>query len=117
MFKLMLGGMSALMLLATAATPAAAQDDNDWTFTVQNLTSQSIVYLYMAYPGGEQSDDLLPGMIIESGDSVDMEFPPEDGECVYEVYARLADDVIVSAELNLCGVDGIYVSDETMDVY
>jgi len=119
MLKSMTGALSALMLLATAATPAAAaQDDsNDWTFTVVNISDQAVTYLYMAYQNGEYSPDLLPGVIIEAGDSVAMEFPPEDDECEYWVLATLADSSRVRSKLNLCGVEGIYVSNDSLDVY
>lgn len=117
MLKSVIGAMAALMLLAGAASPAAAQDDDDWTFSVVNLSDQAIVLLTMAYPGGEMSDDLLPGQIIEGGESLDMEFPPEDQECDYWVYATLADGTEVSASLSLCGVQGIYVSDDDLDVF
>ncbi|CAN5212720.1 hypothetical protein BH10PSE2_BH10PSE2_11850 [soil metagenome] len=118
MIKTVIGATLCALALFGAAAPAMAQDDDDdWTFTVVNLTDQPVVFLKMAYPNGNMSADLIPQRLIDAGDSVAMVFPPEDQECEYWVYVTMADGSEQSADLSLCGIEGIYVSDDGLDTY
>lgn len=117
MIKMMTGAACALMLLAAGAASAQI-DDDDYTFTIANTSSMTIVTFHLVSQHDDSwSEDLIPDRVIAPGETVDMRFSPDEDECEYATAAVMDDGTEFAEVLDYCGISGVEVSDEEMTTF
>ena len=108
----------ALMAAAalTAGLPAAASaatDGKNRNVTVENLSSQSIYYLYASPVTSDTwEEDLLGSGTIPAGNSKVANIDNGTNECIYDLKVKLADGKeYVQRRINICAVSKWVIGD------
>jgi hypothetical protein len=102
MSRLAIGGLSALLALATAL-PAAALDRR---VTLINNTGFTIVEFYGSNTGVDSwQEDILGADVLPSGSSVVINFDDATGYCMFDFRAVFEDgDVLERGDVNICEI-------------
>ncbi len=119
MIKMIGAAACALMMLAAGA-PAMAQDGDgdDYTFTLYNNSSSTIITFHLVSQYDDDwSEDLIPSNVIEPGDEMYMTFNSNEDECEYPTAVTLDDGTEFAEVLNYCGIDGVAVDDDGIRSY
>ncbi len=89
-------------VLAMAATAAYAQENRN--VDVHNDTGVTLTHLYSTNSGqADWGGDILGASVIESGESVTVDFDDGTDACLYDVKARFADgDEMELRQINVC---------------
>ncbi len=119
MIKMIGAAACALMMLAAGA-PASAQDGDgdDYTFTLYNNSSSTIITFHLVSQyDSDWSEDLIPNDVIGSGDEMYMTFNPNEDECEYATAVTMDDGSVLADVINYCGIDGVAVDDDGIRAY
>ena len=109
-----------LALMAAAALAAglpaaasAATDGKNRNVTVENLSSQSIYYLYASPVTSDTwEEDLLGSGTIPAGSSKVANIDNGTNECIYDLKVKLADGKeYVQRRINICAVSKWVIGD------
>lgn len=103
---------------AMASAPVQDGDGDDYTFTLYNNSSSTVVTFHLiAQNDSDWSEDLIPSDVIAPGDELYMEFSPSEDECYYATSVTLDDGTELADVLNYCGIDGVAVDDDGIRSY
>ena len=99
--------------VSVPATAYAANDGKNRRVTVENLSSQSIYYLYASpQTSGDWEEDLLGSGTIPSGSSKVANIDNGTNECVYDLKVKMADGrEFIQWKVNVCAVSTWTVGD------
>jgi hypothetical protein len=123
LFALNLGAFTmnkAFTMLAAAAvavsipvTAYAANDGKNRRVTVENLSSQSIYYLYASpQTSSDWEEDLLGSGTIPSGSSKVANIDNGTNECIYDLKVKMADGKeYIQWKVNVCAVSTWTIGD------
>jgi hypothetical protein len=91
----------------------AANDGKNRRVTVENLSSQSIYYLYASpQTSGDWEEDLLGSGTIPSGSSKVANIDNGTNECIYDLKVKMADGKeYIQWKVNVCAVSTWTVGD------
>ena len=110
----------AFAVLAAVAVPSsipsaawAAKDGKNRRVTVENLSSQSIYYLYASpQSSGDWEEDLLGSGTIPAGSSKVANIDNGTNECIYDLKVKFADGrEAIQWKVNVCAVSTWSVGD------
>jgi hypothetical protein len=99
--------------VSVPATAYAANDGKNRRVTVENLSSQSIYYLYASpQTSGDWEEDLLGSGTIPSGSSKVANIDNGTNECIYDLKVKMADGKeYIQWKVNVCAVSTWTVGD------
>ena len=119
MKKMIGAAVCALMMIAAGGTAMAQDgDQDDYTFTLYNNSSETIITFHLVAKGDDSwSEDLIPNNVIESGDELYMTFSPAEDECEYATAVTLSDGTEFADIIDYCGIDGVAVDDDGIRAY
>jgi hypothetical protein len=110
----------AFVVLAAAAVASsipsaawAANDGKNRRVTVENLSSQSIYYLYASpQTSGDWEEDLLGSGTIPAGSSKVANIDNGTNECIYDLKVKFADGrEVIQWKVNVCAVSTWTIGD------
>lgn len=113
MIKVLTYLTAATVAIAVPASAYAANDGKNRRVTVENLSSQSIYYLYASpQSSGDWEEDLLGSGTIPSGSSKVANIDNGTNECIYDLKVKMADGKeYVQWKVNVCAVSTWTVGD------
>lgn len=119
MKKMIGAAVCALMMIAAGGTAMAQDgDEDDYTFTLYNNSSATILTFHLVAKNDDSwSEDLIPNDVIQSGDEMYMTFDPNEDECYYATAVTLDDGTEFADVINYCGIDGVAVDDDGIRAY
>ena len=119
MKKTMIGAaVCALMMLACAPAMAQDGDEDDYTFTLYNNSSSTIVTFHLVAKNDDSwSEDLIPDDTIAPGDEMYLTFNPNEDECEYATAVTMSDGSVLADVIDYCGIDGVAVDDDEIRAY
>ncbi|ADK99702.1 hypothetical protein [Brevundimonas subvibrioides] len=119
MKKMIGAAVCALMMLAAGGSAMAQDgDEDDYTFTLYNNSSSTILtFKLVSQYDDDWSEDLIPTQVIAPGDEIYMTFNPNEDECEYPTAVTLSDGSEFADVLNYCGIDGVAVDDDGIRAY
>lgn len=102
----------ALVLLAAASSPLAAQSKLD--FTLVNKTGLTIDYIYVSPTNdNEWGEDVMGRDVLEHGESVDIVFSRSAKSCMWDLKVKDEDgDEVSWSNLDLCKASEITLNYE-----
>lgn len=118
--KTMIGAAVCALMMIAAGAPAMAQDGDgdDYTFTLYNNSSSTILtFKLVSQYDTEWSEDLIPSQVIAPGEEAYMTFDSNEEECEYPTAVTLDDGSEFEEVLNYCGIDGVAVDDDGIRSY
>jgi hypothetical protein len=118
--KKMIGAAVCALMMIAAGGSAMAQDGDgdDYTFTLYNNSSSTILTFHLVAKNDDSwSEDLIPNNVIESGDELYMTFNPNEDECYYATAVTLSDGSEFADVIDYCGIDGVAVDDDGIRAY
>ena len=98
---------AALMLSTLACDSATAKS---WKFNVVNKSQTSVVE-FRTREDGEWSRNWIRER-IEPGDTFEMDFNTDEGDCTIRTQMRLTDGRYFDGDIDYCKVSTIYVSEQ-----
>jgi len=104
-FRRKLTALAAACALTLAAAPAYA--GNHWKFAVVNK-SQTAAIEFRTQEDGEWSANWIKDR-IEPGDSFDMDFGTDKGDCSVRTEIRFTDGSYFDADVDYCKVSTLYI--------
>ncbi|CAN5212865.1 hypothetical protein BH10PSE2_BH10PSE2_11860 [soil metagenome] len=104
--------VSAALLLGVCGTAHAEPDGDDYTFTLHNISGQTVVTFQTGKPNGVWSRDWIPTRVVEDSDDVDMRFNNSEDECEYYSKVVMADGTQYVEKIDYCEIEDVYVTDE-----
>jgi hypothetical protein len=98
---------------AMPGTAWAANDGKNRRVTVENLSSQSIYYLYASPQSSDDwEEDLLGSATIPAGSSKVADIDNGTNECIYDLKVKMADGKeYIQWKVNVCAVSTWTVGD------
>jgi hypothetical protein len=104
---------AAAVAVSVPMTANAANDGKNRRVTVENLSSQSIYYLYASpQTSSDWEEDLLGSGTIPSGSSKVANIDNGTNECIYDLKVKLADGKeYIQWKVNVCAVSTWTVGD------
>jgi len=110
--KMTIGALTGLLLLAmTAGSAVAEPDGDDYTFTLYNASSQTVLTFQTARTNGSWSNDWIPTRVLEENDQVNMRFFDSEEECEYNTKVTMADGTEYYETIDYCEIEDVYVTD------
>jgi hypothetical protein len=112
--------MKKLLALATAAALAsvssvadAATDGKNRVVVVENISSQSLNYLYASpITSKTWEEDLLGDRVLPRGESIEADIDNGTNECQYDLRAVMADGrEVIRRNINVCAVSKWTIGD------
>ena len=111
--RTMIGALlGAAMLAAVSGVASAEPDGDDYTFTLYNASSQTVLTFQSARTNGGWSNDWIPTRVVEEGDQVDMRFHDSEDDCDYDTKVTMADGTEYYETIDYCEIEDVYVTDE-----
>ena len=119
MTKMFGAAVCALMMLAAGGSAMAQDGDaDDYTFTLYNNSSATVITFHLVAKNDDSwSEDLIPNDVIAPGDEMYMTFSPQEDECEYATAVTLDDGSEFAAVIDYCGLDGVAVDDDGIRAY
>jgi hypothetical protein len=104
---------AAAVMVSVPTTSHAADDGQNRLVTIENLSSQSIYYLYASpQTSDDWEEDLLGSATIPSGTSKAANFDNGTNECIYDLKAILDDgQEYIQWKVNVCAVSTWTIGD------
>ena len=104
---------AAAVAISVPTAAWAANDGKNRRVTVENLSSQSIYYLYASpQTTGDWEEDLLGSGTIPSGTSKVANIDNGTNECIYDLKVKMADGKeYIQWKVNVCAVSTWTVGD------
>lgn len=118
--KTMIGAAVCALMMLAASAPATAQDGDgdDYTFTLYNNSSSTIITFHLVSQYDDNwSEDLIPNDVIAPGDEMYMTFDPNEDECLYPTAVTMSDGTEFADVIDYCGIDGVAVDDDGIRSY
>ncbi|WP_269515156.1 hypothetical protein [Brevundimonas subvibrioides] len=118
--KKMIGAAVCALMMMAAGGSAMAQDgdEDDYTFTLYNNSSSTILTFHLSATDDDSwHEDLIPNNVIESGDELHMTFDPNEEDCEYDTAVTLSDGSEFADVIDYCGIDGVAVDDDGIRAY
>ena len=102
--------LAAACALALAAVPVHA--GNHWKFNVVNK-SQTAAIEFRTQEDGEWSQNWIKDR-IEPGDTFDMDFGTDKGDCTVRTEIRFTDGSYFDADVDYCKVSTLYIHEDKL---
>ena len=104
---------AATVAVSVPVSSFAATDGKNRRVTVENLSSQSIYYLYASpQTSSDWEEDLLGSGMIPSGSSKVANIDNGTNECIYDLKVRMADGKeYIQWKVNVCAVSTWTIGD------
>lgn len=108
MRKLLVAATAVATVLAVSSTPAFA--GNHWKFDLENA-SRAKVISFKTKEAGEWSDNWLDAKVAP-GETYEMDFGTDEGDCTVKTRIDFSDDTYVSADIDYCNASKITVHND-----
>jgi len=109
-FRRVLTVLTAAGAIALATVPAHA--GSHWKFSVVNK-SQTAAIEFRTQEDGELRSDWIKDR-IEPGDSFDMDFGTDKGDCAVRTEIRFTDGSYFDADVDYCKVNTLYIHEDKL---
>jgi len=109
-FRRVLTVLTAAGAIALATVPAHA--GSHWKFSVVNK-SQTAAIEFRTQEDGEWSSNWIKDR-IEPGDSFDMDFGTDKGDCAVRTEIRFTDGSYFDADVDYCKVNTLYIHEDKL---
>jgi len=109
-FRRVLTVLTAAGAIALATVPAHA--GSHWKFSVVNK-SQTAAIEFRTQEDGEWSSNWIKDR-IEPGDSFDMDFGTDKGDCAVRTEIRFTDGSYFDADVDYCKVSTLYIHEDKL---
>jgi hypothetical protein len=104
----LIAAAGAAVLLAGLSTPAFAA--KSWKFELHNNSAAQIL-TFRTQEDGQWSDNWLPEN-VKPGETYEMDFGTDEGECEVRTRISFSDDTYVDAKIDYCNANNIYVRND-----
>lgn len=108
MRKLLMAGFAAASVLALSSTPAFAA--GHWKFDLENASKAKVIS-FKTKEDGDWSDNWLDTK-VEAGETYEMDFGTDKGDCTVRTRIDFSDDTYVSADIDYCNAKTITVHND-----
>jgi hypothetical protein len=92
-----------------AGSFAGSASAANWPFELHNK-SRSEVVSFWTQEDGKWSDDWLGDEMVAPGETYEMDFNTDEGECEVRTRITFGDDTYVDTKIDYCEVSNIYVN-------
>ena len=104
--------LAATALLALAAAPALATDNQDRRVILTNETEYNVVEFYASRVASQSWEEnmLRGGKVLSSGQAAQFNFDDGTGACLFDFKAVFSDgDTAISQRVNVCKISEFYL--------
>lgn len=105
-----LGALLAVAVTGLAGGPALA---GSWKFEIINKGNQPVTS-FRTQEDGKWSENWLRGQAIRPGDSFDMDFGSDEGDCAVRTRITLADASYFDETIDYCKADVVTLYNDTL---
>jgi hypothetical protein len=102
-----------LALTMTAGSFQTAHAEKSWKFEVANKSTQA-VRSFRTQEDGAWSKNWIRGERIEPGDTFEMDFGTDEGDCTVRTRITFVDDSYFDEDIDYCNAEKIDLYDDTL---